>query len=395
MENYSDDVFEFGNKSNEDLEQTSNFDYDSLSGLGESNYENEDLFNDEVSGLDNYSSDSSNFDFGVDNYTDLDNKNYQNYSEDYLNSVVSNSNDESMQNAYKNSNSNVDDSNENKDLKEENATLDEDVPFASEYKIDDEAPSLNESEDSTLENASIVDNSSELPIDDVDTKDNSNNTDTVSKQQETHEDISLSETPIEELNKLTEYKEDKIDATDISDLFNKVTVNVKDASEIFKKNTDLKQKIDSRFDELKKLQSEIENSRKTQIDEINQYKDEVFQKLTEKKEEIEKRLNLLKESQADLEKERQEFEQYKKTEQENIDKIQKEIQTSYDDRREELSHIEDVLRKQKDALDEERNQLSLDKIQYEADKNELANNLLKFNDLVNSFTSGVEETKGE
>ena len=34
------------------------------------------------------------------------------------------------------------------------------------------------------------------------------------------------------------------------------------------------------------------------------------------------------------------------------------------------------LRKQKDALDEERNQLSLDRIQYESDKNELANNLL-------------------
>ena len=63
-----------------------------------------------------------------------------------------------------------------------------------------------------------------------------------------------------------------------------------------------------------------------------------------------------------------------------ISKVQKQVQAAYDERREELEHIEDVLRKQKDALDEERNQLSLDKIQYESDKNELANNLLKFND---------------
>ena len=54
------------------------------------------------------------------------------------------------------------------------------------------------------------------------------------------------------------------------------------------------------------------------------------------------------------------------------------------------------MRKQKDALDEERNQLSLDKIQYEADKNELANNLLKFNQIVDSFTIGMESAgKGE
>ena len=54
---------------------------------------------------------------------------------------------------------------------------------------------------------------------------------------------------------------------------------------------------------------------------------------------------------------------------------------------------EDVLRKQKDSLDEERSQLSLDRIQYESDKNELANNLLKFNELVNSFTNGMNNIK--
>ena len=203
------------------------------------------------------------------------------------------------------------------------------------------------------------------------------------------EEFVISETPIEELKKLAKYEDEYVEQTDINSLFDKVSVNVKDASEIFRKNSDMKAKIDTRFDELKKLQSEVESSKQKQLDEVNKYKEEVLGKLTEKKEEIEKRLNTLKEYQANLEKEKLEFEKYKKTEQANIEKVQKEVQAAYDDRREELNAIEDALRKQKDDLDAERSQLSLDRIQYEADKNELANNLLKFNELVNSFTNGV------
>ena len=50
-----------------------------------------------------------------------------------------------------------------------------------------------------------------------------------------------------------------------------------------------------------------------------------------------------------------------------------------------------MLRKQKDSLDEERTQLNLDKIKLESDKNDLANNILKFNELVGSFTSGMND----
>ena len=91
-----------------------------------------------------------------------------------------------------------------------------------------------------------------------------------------------------------------------------------------------------------------------------------------------------------LEKEKNEFETYRKEQKAEIERVQKEVQDAYDLRREELNHVEDILRKQKDALDEERNQLTLDRIQYEADKNELANNLLKFNEIVDSFTNGVD-----
>ena len=207
--------------------------------------------------------------------------------------------------------------------------------------------------------------------------------------------IEISDTPIEEINKLTEYDEDNIESTNINSLFDRVSVNVKEASDIFRKNTEMKEKIDSKFKDLKELQSDIEIKKKNQMEEINSYKDEVFSKLTEKKEEIEKRLNLLKEKQAAFEKEKSEFEEYRRSEIDNIDRIKKEVQSSYDERREELSHVEDVLRKQKDILDSERNQLSLDRIQYEADKNELANNLLKFNELVDQFTNSVNSVPNE
>ena len=166
----------------------------------------------------------------------------------------------------------------------------------------------------------------------------------------------ISDTPIEELNKLTEYKEEKISVTDIKSLFNRVGSNVQEASDIFMKNTEMKEKIDAKFEELKQLQAEVENAKKTQYDEINAYKEEVFGKLTEKKNEVEERINKLKEFQDNLEKEKEEFEKYKKEQTDEIERVQKEVQDAYESRREELNHIEDVLRKQKDSLDEERNQ---------------------------------------
>lgn len=329
MEQFDNEFFGFGTETNEDIDQN-NFNYDSISGLGESDYENEDLFATEVE---------------------------NDFTNDFRISDFEKSESEKIVTNEENFNIN--------DKKIESNPMGEEI-----FKPVEET----EEKEKLKVGNSIVEPKIEETV-------------------EPKKEIELSETPIEELNKLTEYKEDKIEQTDINSLFNKVSVNVQDASDIFRKNTDLKQKIDTRFEELKKLQSEIEISRKKQIDEVNSYKEEVLNKLTEKKAEIEKRLNLLKDTQATLEKEKQEFEQYKKKEQDNIEKIQKEVQSAYDDRREELSHIEDVLRKQKDALDEERNQLSLDRIQYESDKNELANNLLKFNDLVNSFKDGVGEIR--
>lgn len=534
MNNFDENVFAFGNGTNNDLEQSDNFSYDSLSGLGESNYENEDLFkvDDDVKtnepivsefnfnnlqndqnftsipyeynftydNLNNLSNESVNDNFGM-NFDPMTgepiNKNVNdifwnmsvqpqedlfvnntleqtntdvNLNENNLESVFSGmqptefvdekenniaevNNDELVKNGSEEYNlgnnqneSQFDEINgiedfiiDPQDLQSDLVTDEEDesnpaddgeqgrVEHNTNNTFDEIIEESKEMEDSLAQNFDDSYMNDELKIEELEeTLDNSQEIveeqpiienekedsfvenfdsdykfdefivpNSVTDYEDEEDEISISETPIEELKELTKYDNEYIEQTDINELFNKVSVNVKDASDIFRKNTDMKAKIDSRFDELKKLQSEVEGSKQKQLDEINKYKEEVLEKLTEKKEEIEKRLNVLKEYQANLEKEKIEFEKYKKSEQENIEKVQKEVQAAYDDRREELNSIEDKLRRQKDSLDEERNQLSLDRIQYEADKNELANNLLKFNELVNSFTTGVNSAGRE
>ncbi len=388
LNKYEDNDINELNNSNE------TFNYDSISGLGQSDYENEDLFNIEEN---THSNEEIN--------TNEDYKPFD-FNGEYVNNISNN--DDFVQN--------TDDYNVGLD------TFNNDIQSEQEINNVGYLNTINDSElnqtnfedgkdsnnyENTFEesyNDKLVENTFEEPYNDQlveNTFEESNNNQLAENTFEesnddqaiTDDKIEMSDVDINELKNLTKYKEDDIEKTDIKALFDKVSVNVKDASEIFRKNTDLKEKIDSRFEELKALQLDIENSKRNQINEINNYKEEVFDKLTEKKDEIEKRLNTLKDLQASLEQEKEEFEQYKKSENEKIDKIQKEVQTAYDDRREELNKIEDKLRKQKDALDEERNQLSLDKIQYESDKNELANNLLKFNELVDSFTNGMNGIK--
>lgn len=192
----------------------------------------------------------------------------------------------------------------------------------------------------------------------------------------------------DETNKEISEQDDTKD-TDINNLFAKVNNNVKEASDIFMKNVEMKKKLDKRFEELKDLQRDIERSKQNDYEEINNYKESVLKELTDKKNEIEARLNELKDLQANFEKEKNDFENYKKEAKEEINIKSKEQKVKDDSRKEELEALEDKLRKQKDEIDEEKRKLSLDRIQYEADKNDLANNMLKFNEIVGTFTSGV------
>ena len=425
------DSFEFGNDlSNEE----GNFEYNNISGLGESNYENEDLFNSNTGDNSQPVEEFVNvpeFNFEVPVEINNFNPSFYSVTEEQQNEVVEEPVDDPI-NVFE-----LPVSNENNVFEESNVVENNENIFESVNSFEESSEPTNVFEESDFDNSNFAFGTSE-EIESIDNQinpgfemDGTQNMITAEKidnefletepetfnnsmvdnfeydvvapsvEPSTEEKIVesaniISDTPIEELNKLTEYKEEKISVTDIKSLFNRVGSNVQEASDIFMKNTEMKEKIDAKFEELKQLQAEVENAKKTQYDEINAYKEEVFGKLTEKKNEVEERINKLKEFQDNLEKEKEEFEKYKKEQNDEIERVQKEVQDAYESRREELNHIEDVLRKQKDSLDEERNQLSLDKIQYEADKNELANNLLKFNQIVDSFTIGMESAgKGE
>lgn len=378
MENYTEkDAFEFGGKEE-----------NSTVSDNQSNYESENLFNTEVLNDDivKNNDDSGIYPSGEENQFNFNVFDTGFETEDIDNNETVKNNDQDSPFTTLDS----------KEIVEETK---KDILSTEILKNNDQEQqeTKSELEESSADSENVKENSEELLVEVESLEDKDNFFD--KKTEELSNEINSSNKEIymshEDLASLTTFEEDKIEKTDIKSLFDRVGVNVKEASDVFKRNSEMKEKLDSRFEELKKLQLEVARKKDEQYAEINAYKEEVLNKLTEKKEEIEKRLNKLKDFQSSLEKEKEEFEQYRKKEKEEIERVQKEVQDAYDSRREELNHIEDVLRRQKDMLDEERNQLSLDKIQYESDKNELANNLLKFNEIVDSFTNGIDKLDKE
>lgn len=49
------------------------------------------------------------------------------------------------------------------------------------------------------------------------------------------------------------------------------------------------------------------------------------------------------------------------------------------------------LSNQKEDLEKEKTQLELDRLKYESDKEELTTSLVKFNELVGNFSSGIDK----
>lgn len=175
----------------------------------------------------------------------------------------------------------------------------------------------------------------------------------------------------------------KANVADLNQLFNKVSNNVKGASEIVNRNVEIKRKIDEKINELKRLQQEHETLKKKDIEEINAYKDEVYTKLQHKKIDMEKDLKELRDAQAKLEQERKDFEIYKNNTMANLNKLEKELKERYDDRNKNIEQIEKGLVKRKEQLDNERENIA-------KERQELADNLVQFNKLVSEFTQGMD-----
>ena len=112
----------------------------------------------------------------------------------------------------------------------------------------------------------------------------------------------------------------KVELKDLNQLFNKVSNNVKGASEIVNRNAEIKKKIEVKFEEFRRLQEEHEINKKKDYEEINRYKDEVYAKLQQKKNDIERDLVDLRNNQEKFNSERKDFENYKNTTMSNLKK---------------------------------------------------------------------------
>lgn len=188
----------------------------------------------------------------------------------------------------------------------------------------------------------------------------------------------------------SEKKEEPVDMNNLNQLFAKVSNNVRGASDIVNKNAEIKKKIDERFQEIKRLQDAHEEAKKKDYAEINAYKDEVYAKLKDKKNEVEEQMALLKKEQQDFETQKQAFAKEKEETLARLAKKDQELMLSYQERVKSIEQIENGLVKRKEQLDSERATIQQEKEQCEKDKKELAENLIKFNQLVDDFTKGVD-----
>ncbi len=189
---------------------------------------------------------------------------------------------------------------------------------------------------------------------------------------------------------ISQKKEEQVDIDSLNQLFAKVSNNVRGASDIVNKNAEIKKKIDEKFQELKRLQEEHEQNKQSDYAEINAYKDEVYAKLKEKKTEVEEQMATLSQAKAAFEKEKADFEQDKEAALAMISKREQDLDRSYHERLQGISQIEEGLVKRKEQLDVERASIQQERVQCDKEKKELADNLLKFNQLVDDFTKGVD-----
>lgn len=212
--------------------------------------------------------------------------------------------------------------------------------------------------------------------------------DYIEEQDESGDD---DESPVPDVNIKNTLNSDVLDSTDINSIFEQANNNVLSAKNIFNQNIEMKKKLDAKFLELKQLKAQHEARKNEDYKKIKKYKDEVYEKLQQKKEEVEAQIEKLKDAQNAINEEKTKFENYKNHEIEKLRTIKKEQKAAIEDKRNELEVMENEFKIKTDLFEEEKRQLELDRIKYAADKNELANNLLKFNELVSDFSINIDK----
>ncbi len=201
--------------------------------------------------------------------------------------------------------------------------------------------------------------------------------------EESNEQVSLSAETLEENKSLP-------NETDINNIFKMANNNVKEATNIFHRNMEMKLKIEEKYKQFKREKEDFELKKVAAQKKIDAYKEEVYGKLKSKKNEIEAEINNLKIAQKKWEQDKSNFEEQKREELAKIKQERNKEMEELQEKRSELETLEVSLRLERENIEEEKRQLELDRIKYESDMSELTNNLLKFNELVGDFSDGME-----
>lgn len=203
-------------------------------------------------------------------------------------------------------------------------------------------------------------------------------------------DVEIENSVVTEVNNDADDVPPKQDSKDLNSIFEIVNNNVKEATNLFNKNIEMKKKIEEQLRKLQKDKEEHEAKKNEDYKKIKSYKQEVYDKLKTKKNEIENELASLKETQVKIINEKNKFEKYKRDELIKLKQVEAKNQAALAEEKNAFEEEKKAFEKEKEALEETKRSLELDKIKYETDKNELANNLMKFNELVGDFTVGID-----
>lgn len=222
-----------------------------------------------------------------------------------------------------------------------------------------------------------------------------NNSDAATLDSNDEKNTSTIETKVvnDDSRKLSDEKNsssEKKDTKDLNSIFEIVNNNVKEATNLFNKNIEMKRKIEEQLDALRKDKEEHEAKKNADYQKIKTYKQEVYDKLKAKKEEVESEIASLKETQIKIINEKNKFEKYKREELTRLKEQEANNQIILEEEKAKLEEEKNKLKVEKNSLEEAKHSLELDRIKYENDKNELANNLMKFNELVGDFTVGID-----
>lgn len=199
-------------------------------------------------------------------------------------------------------------------------------------------------------------------------------------------------TETEDTNKKDELTSDK-ESKELEEVLKKSNANAKNLEELYKQNLLLKQQIDRDKLILKKARENFELEIKQRYKELNDYKNDMNSILEKNKNDISLEYDELTKKQEAFEKEKQKFENSKKKQQASFKLKTEQQEALLDTKKCELESIEFDLKLKKEKIDSLRKKLEFDIKEFNTKKQELANNLGRFNSLVASLGRGMDKIK--